>query len=161
MMHKIQTIRLNTLLIAACTMSLALALQPIAAAADSGMRSMHHNWEGGGANYHDLVQGSHVEGHIAFLKAELGITPAQESMWAPVASAMREDVRNFQEARSKAKQKQMPENAIEHLENRVVFANLRAQGETRFLNAFRPLYNSLSPQQKQTADDLLMPGAQE
>lgn len=109
------------------------------------------------ASTHDIVQGSHVEGHIAFLRAELGITSEQEPLWTPVAVAMREDVKKLQEAERKVSQKPAPSDAIEYLENRVNFANLRAEGEVRFLNAFRPLYNSLSPQQKQIADDLLIP----
>ena len=109
------------------------------------------------ANTHDLVQGAHVEGHIAFLRAELGITSAQESLWMPVAGAMREDVRNTQEAETRVSQRQRPDNAIEYLENRSFFAALRAQGEARFLAAFRPLYSTLSSQQKQVADELLMP----
>jgi len=120
-----------------------------------------HNAGDVAASSHDLVQGSHVEGHIAFLRTELGITSAQESLWAPVAAAMREDVRNLQEAGNKARQERMPNNAIEYLENRVTFANLRAQGEARFLTAFRPLYGSLSTQQKLAADDLLIPNVSE
>ena len=109
------------------------------------------------ANPHDLVQGSHVEGHIAFLKAELGITPAQEPLWEPVAAAMREDVRNISEAERQTNQNQRPENALEYLQNRVMFAELRAQGEERFLEAMRPLYSNLSSQQKHMADELLIP----
>ena len=113
-----------------------------------------------GANPHDLVQGSHVEGHIAFLKTEIGITPAQEPLWATVAAAMREDVRHLRDAENRVSHDR-PENALDYLQNRVMFANLRAQGEERFLTALRPLYNELSPQQKQTADELLIPNAPE
>jgi hypothetical protein len=109
------------------------------------------------ANPHDLVQGSHVDGHVAFLKAELAITPAQEALWLPVAAAMREDVKNMQEAESMAVRKHRPESAVEYLENRSAFAALRAQGEARFLTAFRPLYNNLSTHQKQVADGVLIP----
>lgn len=109
------------------------------------------------ADSHDIVQGTHVEGHIAFLKAEIGITPEQESLWEPVANAMREDVSRLQEEQNRMGQKPAPENAIEYLKNRVIFANLRAQGEVRFLAAFQSLYNVLSTRQKQTADALLIP----
>ena len=109
------------------------------------------------ADSHDIVQGTHVEGHIAFLKAEIGITPEQESLWEPVAAAMREDFSRLQEEQNRMSQKHAPENAIEYLKNRVIFANLRAQGEVRFLAAFQSLYNVLSPRQKQTADELLIP----
>ncbi len=113
------------------------------------------------ANAHDLIQGSHVDGHIAFLKAELAIRPEQESLWEPVANAMRDDVRNLQEAEAHAHQKPGPQNAVEYLENRAIFANVRAQGEARFLNVFRPLYDHLSQQQKEVADGLLIPSSAE
>jgi len=159
-MSKFQTIRPNILLAFACVVGLAIAGPPLAAAADLATRMARSEGDVG-ANSHDLVQGAHVEGHIAFLKAELGITAAQESLWSPVAAAMREDVKNLQEAESSVDRKQHPDNAIEYLENRVSFASLRAQGETRFLNAFRPLYSNLSQQQKQVADGLLIPGISE
>jgi hypothetical protein len=110
-----------------------------------------------GASQHDLVQGTHVEGHIAFLRAELAITPGQEALWEPVAAAMRDDVTTLQAADAKISQTHAPQNAVDYLQNRVVFANLRAQGEERFLNAFRGLYGVLSPQQKQMADSLFIP----
>ncbi len=105
----------------------------------------------------NLIQGPHVEGHIAFLHAELRITPAQEQFWAPVAAAMREDVRNMDEAESQVSSR--PETAIQYLEKRAAFANLRAQGEARFLKAFHPLYDNLADDQKRMADELLMPHA--
>ena len=131
----------------------------VAWAADQATRIAHNEGDVE-ANSHDLVQGSHVEGHIAFLRTELGITPAEDPLWAAVAAAMREDVRNLQDAENRVSHNR-PANAIEYLQNRVMFANLRAQGEERFLTALRPLYNDFSPQQKQTADELLIPNAPE
>jgi hypothetical protein len=103
----------------------------------------------------DLILGPHVEGHIAFLHAELDITPAQEKLWTPVAEAMRQDVKAMEEARSHIAGTDGDENAIQHLQNRAMFARLRADGEERFLKAFTPLYNQLSDTQKAVADDLL------
>ena len=45
----------------------------VASAVDDATRESHDEGDAG-ANSHDLIQGSHVEGHIAFLKAEIGIT---------------------------------------------------------------------------------------
>jgi hypothetical protein len=103
------------------------------------------------------VPGQHVEGHIAFLHAELKITPTQEQLWAAVADAMREDVKEMQDGeRQVSRQTQGSETAIQYLKNRAMFANLRAQGEARFLAALQPLYEDFSMQQKQTADELLI-----
>ena len=35
------------------------------------------------------VMTSHIEGHLAFLKAEIEITPEQESLWNDYANAVR------------------------------------------------------------------------
>lgn len=109
-----------------------------------------------GPQMHARQFGSHVEGHIAFLKAELGITPAQASLWDVVATAVREDVADFarQTAQDAAKMPTRP-TAVESLELRAKYTELRAKGEHRFVDAFRPLYDKLSDGQKQTADALL------
>jgi len=155
-----RVIRPRLLLIFISMIGFASVYPQLVSAADVTVQSAHEEGDVD-ANSHDLVQGSHVEGHIAFLVAELRITAAQEQLWTPVAEAMREDVRELQEAESRVSKKQGPNNAVEYLENRATFAALRAQGETRFLAAFRPLYASLSRQQKQVADSLLIPGSPE
>lgn len=97
--------------------------------------------------------GAHVEGHIAFLKAELAITPAQEALWDKVAGTIREDVAEFEHFRQPLPVK--PPTAVQRLEHRAAVTALRAKGEQRFLEAFRPLYASLSDAQKRTADELI------
>ncbi|MDP9127472.1 MAG: Spy/CpxP family protein refolding chaperone [Pseudomonadota bacterium] len=113
--------------------------------------------QAGTAPRHDLIQGAHVEGHIAFLHAELGITQAQETLWAPVAGAMRDDVKNLQEAEGRVARQNGSNTAVQYLENRAMFERLRADGEARFLAAFRPLYENLAPEQRLRADGLLIP----
>jgi hypothetical protein len=108
------------------------------------------------ARGHEQQLGEHIEGHIAFLKAELDITPAEETLWSAVAAVMRTDASDFE--RLKAKYPvliQARETAPQHLEERVALAALRAKSEQCFLDAFRPLYQTLSDAQKKTADDLL------
>jgi len=99
---------------------------------------------------------THVEGHIAFLKAELKITPEQESLFATVAAAIRTDVQDLETSHQQmiAAAPAQP-TAVQLLERRTNLARLRVGAEERFLNAFRPLYASLSPDQKQTADELI------
>jgi protein CpxP len=105
---------------------------------------------------HDVIAGQHVEGNIAFLHAELGITPEQEDLWSVVADAMREDVHDMSKAERQVARQPQHETAVQYLQNRTMFAQLRAQGEVRFYSAFTPLYNVLSTHQKQVADDLLI-----
>ena len=99
---------------------------------------------------------AHVEGRIAFLKAELKITPEQESLFVAVATAIRTDVQDLAKARLQgAANAPAQPTAVQILERRVDLATLRVAAEQRFLAAFRPLYASLSAEQKQTADELL------
>ena len=95
----------------------------------------------------------HIEGHIAFLKAELKITPAQEADWDKVAEAMRKDVSESRAADHQYMNQNQP-SALDSLNERTYYAELRAQGERRFIDAFKPLYGKLSSAQKQSADEL-------
>ena len=104
----------------------------------------------------DRMAARHIDGHIAFLKVELGITDAQAPLWDKVAAAMRDDVTQMTAAMAQASaDRQAPETALAYLETRARFAALRAEGEARFLAAFRPLYGALSADQRSTADELL------
>jgi len=99
---------------------------------------------------------SHIEGHIAFLRAELKITPAQEALWDTVAVVMRADVSEFEHPSPQNLTKiQMQPRALQHLEERALHSALQAKSEQRFLDAFRPLYDQLSDAQKHVADELL------
>jgi hypothetical protein len=48
-------------------------------------------------------------------------------------------------------------SAIDRVEQRAKMAQMRDQQQQQYLAAFRPLYASLSPDQKKVADDLAMP----
>lgn len=107
---------------------------------------------------HHFSPSRHVEGRIAYLKAELKITNAQEPQFDHVAQAMRDNAKAMDQAFAQMRgDRSQPQNAVERLETRSRFAELRAQASQRYLNAFKPLYASLSDQQKKTADELLAP----
>ena len=102
------------------------------------------------------VPGQHVEGRIAFLKAELKITDAQQPQFDKVAAAMRDNAAAMRQAfESMRPSGDTPPNAVQRLEMRAKFAALRAQASQRTLDAFKPLYDSLSDEQRKTADELL------
>ena len=98
----------------------------------------------------------HIEGRIAFLKTELKITDAQAPQFEKVAQAMRDSAKEraqaFQQFRG---DRDKPQSALERLEMRARFDQMRSQQAERFLAAFRPLYQSLSDDQKKAADELL------
>lgn len=105
---------------------------------------------------HHFDPARHVEGRIAYLKAELKITPAQEADFNKVAQAMRDNAKERATAFEKFRaDRDKPRSAVESLEARARFGQLRTQQTERLLAAFKPLYASLSPDQKKAADDML------
>lgn len=105
---------------------------------------------------HHFDPGRHIEGRIAFLKAELKITDAQAPAFERVAEAMRENVKDMAKLHEQHRaDRDQPKSAVEQLEMQVKFGELHTQHEQRFLAAFKPLYDGLSPEQKKTADELL------
>lgn len=105
---------------------------------------------------HHFSPTRHVEGRIAYLKAELKITDTQSGQFEPVAQAMRDNAKAMEQAIEQHRaDRGQPQNAVERLQARAQFAALRAQGSERFLDAFKPLYASLSDDQKKAADELL------
>jgi hypothetical protein len=124
---------------------------PSAAASDHQDR--HH-----GHKHNAADAARRLDGRIAALKAELKITDAQAPLFDKVADAMRQNAAERHQAHEQIRgERDKPHSAIERLETRSRFAQLRAQQTDRLLVAFKPLYGSLSPDQKQAADDLVMP----
>jgi periplasmic protein CpxP/Spy len=105
-----------------------------------------------------MLPGRLIEGRIAFLKAELKITPAQEAQWQQVAAAMRENAKTLDQAIPANRQNRGDMNAVQRLEAREQFAKLRAENDARLLAAFKPLYAGLSPEQQQMANELMLMG---
>jgi periplasmic protein CpxP/Spy len=110
------------------------------------------------ARHHEMgrmMPGKFVDGRVAFLKAELKITPAQETQWQQVEAAMRENAKALDQTFITARQNRTDMDAVQRLELREQFAKARADNNARLLAAFRPLYASLSPEQQQTANQLV------
>ena len=109
------------------------------------------------ARHHAMLPGQLVDGRIAFLKAELKITPAQEAQWQQVAAAMHENANSLDQAIKTARQDRGSTDAVQRLALRGQFAKVRAENDARLLAAFKPLYASLSPDQQQVANQLVTP----
>lgn len=108
--------------------------------------------------HHHLSPARLIEGRIAFLKAELKITPAQEPAFDRLAQAMRDNAKEMAQSFEQHRAEHgKPMNAVERLEARQRFMAMHARHSERFLAALKPLYATLSPEQKETADELLAP----
>ncbi|MCC7046771.1 MAG: Spy/CpxP family protein refolding chaperone [Alphaproteobacteria bacterium] len=125
-----------------------------------------------------------IDGRLAFLKAELKITPAQESKWQDYEKVLRgqaaerklasEKMRaewqakraEFRKAADEAKAKGQPAprptrasvSAVERMERQQKFMKARLDNQEKVLDAFKPLYASLTDDQKKTADQLFAGG---
>ncbi len=118
------------------------------APADSAPKHQHRNFD----------PTRHVEGRIAYLKAELKITPAQEADFGKVADAMRANAKERAAAFAQFRQNHdKPKTAVDRLTMREQMTRMRAEQEARSLAAFKPLYDSLTPDQKQIADNMTAP----
>ena len=98
----------------------------------------------------------HIEGRIAFLKAELKITEAQASAWNPFADALRtsaKQLRDLQESMAKAGAQ--PAGFTQQLAAREKMLSVRLDNTRAIRSSFAALEQTLSPDQKKAADELL------
>ena len=102
---------------------------------------------------------SHIDGRIAFLHAELKITPTQQTQFDRVAAAMRANAtqrtQRFEQMRA---DRDKPRTAVDSLEQRAHFIEAQASAEKAFADAFKPLYATFSDEQKKAADELFERG---
>jgi hypothetical protein len=101
---------------------------------------------------------SHIEGRLAFLKAELNITPEQEALWNTYASAVRDNAKAMGTRctalmgdSGSASEKSLPDRL--DAQEQFVAARLDALRATN--KALKPLYQALSDAQKKLADQLI------
>lgn len=96
-----------------------------------------------------------IEGRLAFLRAELHVTDAQNSAWTTFAEGVRSSRQHLLEARQQLNQpSSKPADRLEQYERHLA-ARLEALKSAR--TAFTQLYASLDEAQKRTADELVVP----
>jgi LTXXQ motif family protein len=104
-----------------------------------------------------MMMAEHVEGRLAFLKTELKITDAQLPLWNAVADAIRANAKSMSEMMSGgmmggSQTATLPDKLS--MREKMMTAHLEAL--RKFKAAVDPLYAALSPEQKKTADELLL-----
>ena len=92
-----------------------------------------------------------VEDRIAYLHSQLKITSAQETQWNAFADVMRSNGETmgqlFQQRRAATNV-----SALDDMKQYATIAQAHADGMKKLVDAFDPLYNSFSPEQKKLAD---------
>ena len=96
----------------------------------------------------------HVEGRIAFLKAELGITDAQAPQWNAFADTLRSNAKAHQAMHEQMTKGGLPSAWPDRLavQQKVLVTRLDAMKALEA--AAKPLYAALSDEQKKVADQL-------
>lgn len=123
----------------------AVALGPVAADAQS-QQPVHRA---------AFNPGHHIDGRIAYMKAEFKITDAQAPLWDKVAGVLRDNAKAMGDTMSGLRgDPNQPRTALSGLETRAKLAELHAQGSATLLAAFRPLYQAMTPDQQKSADEL-------
>jgi hypothetical protein len=92
-----------------------------------------------------------VDDRIGYLHSQLKITPAQEPQWNTFADVMRSNgqtmVQLFQDRKAATNL-----TALDDMKQYASIAQAHADGMKKLVDAFDPLYNSFSPEQKKLAD---------
>jgi hypothetical protein len=95
----------------------------------------------------------HIEGQIAFYKAELRITDAQLPQWNAFADALRSSATRMQQALAPITATSVV-TAPEQIERRIGLVSARLDALQTLLAAAKPLYAVLGDEQKRVADQL-------
>jgi len=98
----------------------------------------------------------HVEGQLAFYRAELHVTEAQMPQWNAFDDAVRTSAEKLRTAYAQAMQAAgQPNTAPALLKQRTTMLSALLDATQRVSAAMDPLYASLSDEQKHTADELM------
>lgn len=113
------------------------------------------------ASMGQMMAPEHIEGRLAFLRTELGITEAQQPLWLAFADALRANAHSM--AGAMAGMQDMPQPPGQaalpqrvELQERMLAARL--DGLRQISAALQPLYAALDDAQKQIADALIVVG---
>jgi hypothetical protein len=98
--------------------------------------------------------GDRTEKRITDLHAKLAITPAQEPLWSSVADVMRDNAKKMDALTQARTQNATTMTAVDDLKSYGEIADAHADGIKKFTPAFSALYDSMSDEQKATADSM-------
>lgn len=96
-----------------------------------------------------------VDGRVAFLKAELGITDAQAKVWDAFAEALKSNFINMQGLRQAMQATFTAETPVDRLDSRISVMESRVAALKEMKKPLADLYGALSDTQKEQADALL------
>src|SRR4051794_39566021 len=139
--------------VAAALMLLPLATGPANARSDGAAPQLAQAARQGGAKTAAPAPsgGSEIDRQIADLKKQLKIAPQQEPQFNAFAEVMRSNEQDLDKLMQQGSANQQP-NAVEELKQAQQMTETQAAGLKRLVPALQALYDTLSDQQKKTAD---------
>jgi hypothetical protein len=102
-----------------------------------------------------MMQFQHIEGRIAFLKAELAITDAQLPQWNAFADVLRANAKGMREGMTKMMQAGMPTTAPARAEAMVQMMTMHLEDMKSVASVGKALYLVLTDAQKKIADEMM------
>jgi hypothetical protein len=103
-----------------------------------------------------MVPFHRIEGRLAFVRAELGITDAQVPAWDAFAHAARTQAGRLRDAVASAMQgADQPVRAPQFADRRIALLSAQLEAMRAVSAALGPLYAALSDEQKRAADELM------
>ena len=100
----------------------------------------------------DADRSMRVDKHITDLRAQLKITPAEQTQWDAVAQTMRDNANNLDKAMDKREDSNG--SAIDDLNAYGEVVQAHADGIKKLSAVFSTLYSSMSVDQKKIADEV-------
>ncbi len=102
---------------------------------------------------------AYFDAHLASVHAGLKLTPDQERLWPPVEAAVRDMAKSATERRAQRLSQPAPTDPVERMARLGDLASKRGAAITRLADAAKPLYASLSEDQKRRLRVLMRTGA--
>ena len=99
------------------------------------------------------VMANHIEGRLAYIKAELKITEPQGSLWNTYAAAARDNA-NAMRAHCTTMMNKRGANLLDRLDQHEQLMAAQLDAVRAMNKSLKPLYAALSDDQKKTADQL-------
>lgn len=93
-----------------------------------------------------------VEERISYLHSQLKITSAQEPQWKAFAGVMRTNGQNMERLFRQRRQAEPTQSALDNMKQYAQISQAHADDMKQLVDAFEPLYDSFSPEQKKLAD---------
>lgn len=111
-----------------------------------------------GANLSEADRKAFFEARLASIKAGLSLTEEQQKLWPAVESAVRDMVKQREEWRERVRKEGRPANPADRMKQAGEMMTARGAAMTKMADAAKPLYASLSDEQKRRLQMLMRGG---